>query len=299
MMARLQRLQGALLRFYFQPFPAAPAALIRIGLGLVMFLAWLEYLPRLEFFYGSEGLAHYVAHGGRSSWVEAHLWPLYGVLMGSALLFCVGLFTRVSGAVLALCQIRFINDYSWYTWGWATVIPLFLGYLVLADAGRWWSVDSWWRARRRRARGMPPEEGPRVVHGLGMRLLQLNISAVYLAAAWHRVNDESWVYGDIVWEAVTSSIFTRWPHIDVQFLKPVLLFSTYAAWSLEGLGVVLLWVPRFGPWWALGCLSMHVGLEVADTVGWWQFTMGTALFSFLWPSVSERILRLGRAPIRA
>jgi hypothetical protein len=124
-----------------------------------------------------------------------------------------------------------------------------------------------------------------------MRLLQFNISAIYMAASWHRVDDESWIQGDIVWEAVTCGLVSRWPHLDVQALKPVLRLACYAAWALEGLGPLLLWLPRIGPWWAVGCIAMHVGLEVASTVGWWQFTMGVALMSFVWPSLSERILR--------
>lgn len=140
----------------------------------------------------------------------------------------------------------------------------------------------------------------RQARGWPVRLLQINVSAVYIAAAWHRVDDPSWLQGDIIWEALKNPFFTRWPHVDLQSIKPVLTVLSYVSWALEGLAVFLLWVPRLGPWWAVGCICMHLGLEASAAVGWWQYAMSTALLTFVWPGALARVLDgLGRLGARA
>lgn len=295
-MTVLQRVEA----FWFAPHSAAPAALIRILVGLWLVLAWTMHTHNMEFWYGHEGVAQYFNRGGEDVWI-ADAWPqLHVALIASAAMFSLGVATPLAGVVAATIQGILIDDFGSFTWGWANVVPLFIYYLVAAGAGRAWSVDAWlidrWRARS--GRPAQPAWTERTVRGWAMRLLQVNICAVYLAAAWHRVDDPSWIDGDIVWEAAIDSQFTRTPHVDFMPFKPLLMVLSYMSWALEGLGVFLLWVPRLGPWWALGCICMHLGLELSASVGWWQFVMGTGLLSFVWPTVSQRVLTLPGAVAR-
>jgi hypothetical protein len=77
-----------------------------------------------------------------------------------------------------------------------------------------------------------------------------------------------------VW--ASSSLDADW-----QALRPLLALATWAAFALEGLAPILLWVPRVGTPWATALLLLHAGLEIVDNQGSWQILMGASLLYFL------------------
>jgi hypothetical protein len=268
------------------PVPAAPMALTRMMFGALMALAWGLTAYRADIFWGPEGIAHYVARAGGSHWTEVW-WPLlFACIILGGFGFTAGLFTRVSGALMLFGHVALIQQFYQWTWGWSTTIPVLVTYVVLSDAGKAWSMDAW-RAGGRKAGSV---RGLAQIPGGPWRLLLLNVACIYLMAGWHRIDDSSWIDGDIVWEALTCSMWSRWIWIDWNPFKPMLRFAAYAAETLEVGGAIMLFIPRVRPWWALGCIGLHIGLELTTSVGWWQWGMVTALTALLWPSVPERIL---------
>ncbi len=57
----------------------------------------------------------------------------------------------------------------------------------------------------------------------------------------------------------------------------------------------LLWIPRTRLVVTLSLMTMHLGLELGASVGWWQPMMLMMLVVFLPPSWSERVLRVRRS----
>ena len=268
------------------PVPASPMAFARMALGCIFLLAWATTAPRVEILWGSDGLVHHVLHAGQPQWTE-WAWPgLLACALVGAFGMVLGLFTRLSCLLFFVGHVGLVKVFNEFTWGWGTAMPVFTLYLLFSEAGRSWSLDAWrtggrtWQALR----GQPTQPG------WPWRLLVLNVACVYVSAGWHRIDDPSWIYGDIVWEAVTCSLWSRWVWVDWNPFKTVLWLGAYAAQTLEVLGAVLLLVPRIRPWWAVGCIALHVGLELTTSVGWWQWCMTALLFALVWPTVTERIL---------
>ena len=136
-----------------------------------------------------------------------------------------------------------------------------------------------------------------------MRLLQVHLCAMYVVAGWSRLESPSWWEGEATFAAVSDLFYARFD-VDWQPWKGLLAVGTWAALAFEGLAPVLLWIPRVGPVWALGLLTLHAGLEVVDNHGSWQLLMGAALLTFLPAPWLARLLprRLrwgGPAPTRA
>ena len=283
-------------RAVFGPVPSAPLALSRALLGLTMASAWAMALPWLDLFYGPEGMSQWLRHGGHPHWIGG-AWPIMvGCIVVGSISFAAGFRTRLSAILLLVPHLLLIDDFRDWTWGWPLTGPLFYGTLALGGAGRAWSVDAWLASGRARGGWRGVEE----VSGWGARLVLLTLSCVYLAAGWHRIDDPSWINGDIIWEALTGSTFSRWSWIDWNPFKPALRALSYVSWALEDLGVVLLLIPRVRPWWAVGLIGMHVGLELSATVGWWQPTLASALVVALWPGLCSRLLeRLWKIPGQA
>lgn len=268
------------------PVPAAPMALARTLFGALFVLAWALTASRAEIMWGPEGVARALFRTTHH-WTE-EAWPylLAGIFVGGTL-FSVGLLTRWAGALLVGCHLGMVQGFHEWTWGWASAMPVLVTYVVLSDAGKAWSLDAW----RTGGRTKQALVGVARIPGWPWRLLVWNVAMIYFAAGWHRIDDSSWLDGDIVWEAVVCSLWSRWVWVDWNAVKGLLRFGAYAAETLEVGGAILLLVPRIRPWWALGCILLHVGLEATSSVGWWQWGMTIALTALLWPGVSERILR--------
>jgi hypothetical protein len=267
----LRALDGAL----FAPVAAAPWGAARALLGAALLLAWGSTLPSFEALYGDGGAAGWLSPGPARRWTADALLPLGAGLVIGSLGLCLGAFTRASALLLALCHTALIREFHAWTWGWGTVTPLFVLLIGLGGGGRALSVDAW------RAGGRRPGAawGPAVLPGWAPRLMWLHLACIYLAAAWHRFDDEAWLQGHILWEALTASVFSRWSALDLHPFKPALWVLSYLAWGVELAATVLLLVPRARPWMGLLCFALHAGLELSTSVGWWQWVMCACLVS--------------------
>jgi hypothetical protein len=284
----------------FGPVAAAPLALVRMLFGFVALFAWSVYAHRLDLIFGVDGLAQHLTTG-KVHWTAEAL-PLITVgLFVGALGMILGLATRFSGTLLAVSQAVLVAHFERFTWGWGTTMPLFVLYVAWGGGGAAFSLDALLRAGRNAGRslgrwwekptgGWANVRGEKEVSGWGFRLLLLNVCCVYMMAGWHRIDDSSWISGDIVYEAVTASIFSRWADMDWHPYRDVLRFGAYAALVIEDLGAILLLFRRIRPWWALLCIALHVGLELSTSVGWWQWFMTSSFLGLLWPSFAERVM---------
>ncbi|MCB0403714.1 MAG: HTTM domain-containing protein, partial [Bdellovibrionales bacterium] len=125
-----------------------------------------------------------------------------------------------------------------------------------------------------------------------LRLIQLHVCAMYVAAAWQRLDDPNWLGGSMVFAAMTNIIFSRLPNIDWHQWKNALAFFTYAALILEVAAPILLWRKKWGLWCVVGLVAMHAGLELFTMTGYWQYMMSLMLVCFLPDSFSKKALEL-------
>lgn len=277
-MSAIRSAADAVYRWFYAPKPVHAISVTRALLGFILFFCYLIYTPDMEWYYGSDGLLVYMLNLEPPYTVtQAYLWPLFAGVLVSAVCFGVGLFTRPAGLCLAILHYLFVRFGVMHTWGWAETIPLYIVYVSLSGANRWLSVDAWWAARR--GRPMRPE-----APAWALRLLQFHVAMVYVAAAWHRIDDRAWIYGEIVYEALSNAWYTRLPGVDFQPVKPLLSLATWATEAAELSAPIALWIPRLRPYWVLALITLHAGLQVGASVGWWQPMMIAGLVSFVDPA---------------
>lgn len=271
----LLQLDGAL----FAPVAAAPWGAARALLGSALFIAWGCTLPSLDALYGPGGAAGWFSPGPAQRWTADALGPLAAGLMLGSLGLGLGLYTRLSALLLAACHTALIREFHAWTWGWGTTTPLFVLLIGWGGGGAALSLDALRAARRRGARGAAALWGAPTVSGWGPRLMWVHLGCIYLAAAWHRVDDEAWLEGHILWEALTASVFSRWSSLDLHAAKPALWALSYVAWGVELVAPALLLLRRTRAGIGLLCFLLHAGLELTTSVGWWQWVMCACLVS--------------------
>jgi hypothetical protein len=224
----------------------------------------------------------------RQLWLVA----LYGLLLASSLAFTLGLYTRIAGSVAVVLHLLFLAINPLAHYGWASVVAPFTLCVVLSRSGDFVSIDAWRKLRR--AGASFPNERPNVrpsvlVPAWPMRLLQVHIAAMYFHTGFARIDDPDWLRGEVLFEALTRTLYTRFT-LDLDFFAPVLLLLSYSVFLLEPLATILLWIPGVRTLCALALIAMHVILEILTNVGWWNYIMLGGLLTFLPPPWVARLL---------
>lgn len=253
--------------FWFRPEPTSTLALLQIAVGAVV-IAWALLLaPDLQTFYGVDG----VVPGTRAAPVlEAVL------LLGGAALV-VGYRTRLAAALVfvSLAWLHRVDPWAMHAGDGLLRDLVFV--LAIAPGGA------------RRAGGFPLRAP------WAIRLVQLQVSVMYLAAVAAKLGGSTWRDGTAV------SYPLRLPEL-TRFAPPewltgsvagahVLTWGTLATEAAIGL---LVWSRRARPWvLALG-VGLHLSIDVTLRAGLFSWIVLAAYVAFVPSERAERILLAAR-----
>lgn len=259
-------------RWAFGPVDTAPMAALRIACGLLV-LGWtLSLLPDVHTFLDSDGLTRKAVDGTRGWWTIdlASPYPWVALLLLSALALLVGWHTRVA-AVLVAFLLVVIQRRDVYVLNSGDLLLRELAfYVALMPAGEVWSLDA-------RRRGTSAPRAP-----WGLRLLQVQVSVIYLFSVVAKLHGDTWQDGTAVGRAVQLADLQRFV-IPEAFATSVTLSAllTYGTLLVEGALVFGLWLPRFR-WWVMAAgVSIHLGIEATLLIGWFSFTILACYLAFV------------------
>jgi hypothetical protein len=263
-------------RFFFGPTSVYPLVLCRILVGLVVVAAYLGFGSEFGPLFGDDGASHYLLpRWGRT----ASLAPFaYAGVLVAAVAFTLGLLTPVSGLAVFAGHLYFKPALEGFADGWIQVIHAFVLYLSLSPCNRFYALD---RVLARRCRAALPDA--ELAPAWPLRLIQFHVVAIYVGAAYHRLDDPAWIQGEMVFTGLTSSLFFRFPSLDLYPLKSALSIVTWVSWGLELVAPIALWIVRFRirTITVVALLVMHAGLELFSLTGYWHFTMIAVLVCFV------------------
>lgn len=262
-------------RWAFDPVDTAPMAALRIACGLLT-VGWvLSFVPDVEAFLADDGLTAHGIQGTRGWWSLDGLLDLLspygvlGVLLVSAVALLLGFHTRVAAVLVAFLLIVLQRRDVYVLNSGDLLLRELAFYVALMPAGQLWSLD----ARRQ-------EPQPRAPWGL--RLLQLQVSAVYLFSVVAKLHGTSWQNGTAVGKAVQLDDLQRipvpqWAATSVT-LSALLTYGTLLA---EGFLVFGLW-RRSTRWYAMATgVAIHLGIEATLLIGWFSLTIICCYLAFV------------------
>jgi hypothetical protein len=283
--------------WFLGPAPLDGLAAARIAFGATLFLCYASRAPVAMDYWGPAGFggAVFLAQLPDAppleqrvlpalAWLrfvpsEGVVWAAWALLLATSAAFALGWRTRLAGALALALHVSFYarNPFA-YDGSWAQYLTGPLLYTVLAPSGRMWSLD----ARRAPA-------ASRVAPAWPLRLLQVHTACMYVAAGLSRLDKESWLYGDMVFVALSGTTHSRLA-IDWTPWLPLLRIGAWGSLVLEALAPLMLWLPRLGRLWALGLMALHLALELTTNVGFWSYVMIGCLASFAlpWPRRTAR-----------
>jgi hypothetical protein len=256
---------------------------------VVVTLWTLTQLPHLFVFYGPDGVLPRPLPVGPGQWsvlstfnsvpVLAVVW-LATLLAGVAL--TAGASPRIAAVVLLVGIIAFTRRDPYVLNSGDILLRVLAVYLIFAPSGESLSWDRW---RRDRAHFWEfPERAP-----WAMRMLQVQLSVIYLAAVWAKLQGDVWRNGTALSFALRMTDQLRVPNPGFVAGSPLLVeWLTFGTLLVE-LSIGLFVWNRRARWWVLGAgFLMHLGIEIFIMVGFFSIGMWVLYLVFLPPERTER-----------
>ncbi|BBY45932.1 HTTM domain-containing protein [Mycolicibacterium celeriflavum] len=277
--------------FFFTSAPAYTLGLVRMGFGVVV-IAWtIALLPDLLQVFGNQGV---LPEHPRVDfqWSVFEVWPGdtalvigWGLLLVSAIAMTVGWHSRVAAILVFILLQSFLRRGAPYFNAGDAILTVVALILVLSSCGAALSMDQ----RRRTGRFWTAET--RQVWPV--RLLQIQLSIIYLATVQAKLAGKPWVEGSAVYYAWHTD--GRWALLTApEWLSANAILVNVLTWStllIELALAVLVWSRRWRFWVLLAGVLMHLTIMVNLNVGFFSLAMFVLYLAFVPWDVVERLPR--------
>ena len=270
-----------LIDFISKPIDLRPIGIYRIGLGLIIMVSIIAWVPHLNELFSNEGF-HI---GPLSSWAPSPKGCiiLTVILSISTLLMTIGAVTRMATLVtlLILTFLYGIDSINERALSSIILVNLFIG--LLSPWGEFYSVSRW----RRRQGNVPVRKS--LGNPLALRLWQLQLLQMYFFAGIMKTSYPDWYDGRVL-----NQIFMgRWSRECGLWLSEIMPASFYPLLSISSfifeiiLPGLLMWPKSRRIGVVLGVL-FHLSIETTLYIEFLGFHSMLCLVLFFWPRAIEK-----------
>lgn len=263
-------------RFWFDAQPTGPLVLVRTAFGVVVTLWAISLLPDAKTFFGPHGVLPASPHRA-GGWSLLDLWnsdtaavALVLLLALAGIALAAGKGERVAALFVLAAFISLGKRNPFVGNAGDGLLRCLAVYVALAAFFA--------PARAARAPAWP------------LRLMQVQLSIVYLGTVWAKARGTTWLGGTAVGYAFRFDELTRLPLPDVGASSTVTHAITWAVLALELSLGALVWIRRLRPWVLLAGVCLHLGIEWRLRVGFFSWAMLTLYLAWVPADVAERVL---------
>ncbi|BBY07031.1 HTTM domain-containing protein [Mycobacterium noviomagense] len=277
-------------RFWFRPQPAYTLGLVRIAFGALA-LGWtLSLLPDLYELFGPNGIQPQQP-GGSFQWGVFAIWNSdrallvgWAVLLVASLALTIGWRSRLAALGVFVLILSFQHRNPWVWNSGDLLVRLEALFLALSPCGAALSLD------QRRSTGMfwSAQQRPQ----WPLRLMQLQVSLIYLASVSSKLNGSAWPEGTAVSYALRLQDMLLIPAS--HWLANNALLMNAATWgtlAVELSVAIFVWNRRLRPWALAAGVIMHISIMMAIAVGFFSLAMFVLYLAFVPPETVQRLPR--------
>ncbi len=199
-------------------------------------------------------------------------------LLLHALLMLLGIWSRFQAAAIFFWLVSFQNRNPFILDGEDAIFRIFAFLMI------WLPLDAYW-AMRRPANRQSSTRDPDFSTAWGLRLIQMEITAVYASTALVKFQGSTWHDGTALWYVSRMTdhfgrlIPASW--FDELWLSAGL---TWGALAIETALPIALWFRPTRKFAILAGLALHLGIELTMHIFLFQWVMMLGLLAFVQPS---------------
>ena len=284
--------------FFFEEKTTEGISLFRILWMMIIFVHYLFDLSNISDFYGPHALTSIQTVKEQFPFFHANLFHLsnggYEFTYGLALIYGIalitsifGLYTRISIITVLLCMTSFHQRNIWLLSSSEVLMRTITLLLIFTPCGHSFSIDSLISFRKRK---WPI---------WGTRLIQIQLSVVYLWTAWHKLKGDTWIDGSAVYYATRLEGFTN---NTLPFVLDSILFLKLATWGtliVEMALASLIWFSEFRkPLIYIGII-FHLVIEYLMSIPFFELYMIALLCLFFTPEEIRMMVSKASSKLKA
>jgi Vitamin K-dependent gamma-carboxylase len=272
--------------FWFQPQPMYTLGVVRMAFGALAILWGLWLLPMRDGLLDANGVTP-------TQPSTAHAWGLFAVwntngamligivvLVLAAFALLVGWHSRLAAILVFILIMSFERRIPLAFNSGDALVRIEALFIAISPCGAALSLDqrrttgSFWSAQTR--------------PNWPIRLLQVQLSIIYIAAAQVKLSGEPWLHGTAVsyvlrLEDMQRVIAPEWFATNALAMN-MLTWGTIAVELAVG---ILVWFPRFRPWVLAAGVLMHLLIDAYVQVGIFSYAMFVMYFAWLSPETAK------------
>jgi len=272
--------------FWFQPQPMYTLGVVRMAFGALAILWGLWLLPMRDGLLDANGVTP-------TQPSTAHAWGLFAVwntngamligivvLVLAAFALLVGWHSRLAAILVFILIMSFERRIPLAFNSGDALVRVEALFIAISPCGAALSLDqrrttgSFWSAQTR--------------PNWPIRLLQVQLSIIYIAAAQVKLSGEPWLHGTAVsyvlrLEDMQRVIAPEWFATNALAMN-MLTWGTIAVELAVG---ILVWFPRFRPWVLAAGVLMHLLIDAYVQVGIFSYAMFVMYFAWLSPETAK------------
>lgn len=269
--------------FWFRPTRAYTLGVVRIAFGALIVMWTGTLLPGLRDLFGTEGIAP-VPLREPFRWTVFQVWTSdqalfigWAILLIAAVAMTVGWHSRLAAVVVFVLVLAFqYRNPTAFNSG-DVVIRVEAFFLMLAPSGAALSLD-----QRRRTGSFWSTQ---IRAPWAIRLLQLQLSIIYLSSVRSKMSGHAWSDGTAVSYALRlyDMLLLPTPHAFVA--NPLLVnVATWSALATELALGILVWNKQLRPWILAAGVVMHTTIALTINVGFFSPAMFVLYLAFVPPT---------------
>ena len=268
--------------FFFKPQPTEGVAIFRVVWCLILFAYLIFDLPNIQDFYGPNAILAHETVKSQFNYLQLNVFNFIGVsettvyglifVYGIALLLgLLGVFTRTSLIIALVCMTSLHQRNIWLLSSSELLMRTITILLICSPCGHALSLDSKWFKKER-------DWAP-----WALRLIQIQVSVVYLWTVWHKLKGDTWFDGSAVYYATRLEGLVNFPLPYVLDSKWCLRLATWSTLFIElGLGILVWFKETRRPMIILGIL-FHLGIEYLMSIPFFEIIMISLILNFFTP----------------
>jgi hypothetical protein len=301
----VKKISEAWNRFFFEPTSGSTLGVFRFFYGLVVFIAILGVYPYRDIFYAADGLVlpevmikHY-----STRWMilgfsflpltEPGLNLFFLALLVAAAMLSLGFFTRFASIIVFLGLYSLHNRNFYITNAGDLLMRINSLILLFADSGAAFSIDRWLRIRR----GKESSDTPRLISPWPQRLIQLQVTYLYLTTAFLKLPGASWRDGTALYYALRYLELQRFSFKYLFYYLWQIKIATWGVIVAEAAMGSLVWVRKFRYPVLVTAFLLHMGINLTMQFPVFQYVMMVNLILFIYPEDLDRLLKRRSNPV--
>jgi hypothetical protein len=274
--------------FWFRREPMYTLGLVRMAFGVLAVLWTIWLLPVLNDLLGPDGAVPTqppmpYMWGIFEVWTSSQaIWLGWAVLLVSSIALTFGWHSRLAAVLVFILILSFQRRDPWVFNAGDVVVRIEALLLALSPCGAALSLD-----QRRKAGSFWSAESRPV---WPVRLLQVQMSIIYLAAFQTKLSGETWLNGTAVSYALRLGDMQRWPAPDWYTTNTLIMnLVTWGTLAIEFALAVLIWNRRFRPWVLAAGVVLHLIIDVHILIGIFSYAMLVLYFAWVSPETVAQL----------